>query len=181
VFFKTAFVFDVSQTEPLPGVVPAPLEPPCELLTGDSHAHLLVPLERFAGSLGYSVCFESIPGPAGGWCDQRRRRIVVDADVSANARVRTLIHECAHACGIDYDGYSREQAEVMVDTVTLLVAASVGLDVGGEAIPYVAGWGEHGALEAVSEFAEAIDTVAWRIDDALTAGSTRCCRGTPAA
>jgi hypothetical protein len=30
VFFKTAFVFDVSQTEPLPGVQPVALEPPRE-------------------------------------------------------------------------------------------------------------------------------------------------------
>jgi hypothetical protein len=34
--FKTTFVFDVSQTEPLPGADPAPLEPPRQPLTGDS-------------------------------------------------------------------------------------------------------------------------------------------------
>ncbi len=72
-----------------------------------------------------------------------------DADVPANAQLRTLIHECAHAPGIDYERYSRAQAEVIVDTVTYLAAASVGLAVDGETIPYVAGWGEDGALEGV--------------------------------
>lgn len=62
VFFKTAFVFDVSQASVLPGAEPAALEPPHEPLTGDSHAHLLVPLCRFAESLGYSVAFEVIEG-----------------------------------------------------------------------------------------------------------------------
>ena len=53
-FFKTAFVFDMSQTDPIPGVEPAPLQPPREPLTGDSHADLLGPLTRLAESLGYS-------------------------------------------------------------------------------------------------------------------------------
>lgn len=44
VFFKTTFVFDVSQTDPIPGVERAPLHPPKRPLTGDSHGHLLAPL-----------------------------------------------------------------------------------------------------------------------------------------
>ncbi len=171
VFFKTAFVFELSQTDPLPGVEPVSLRPPCEPLTGDSHAHLLAPLQVFAQSLGYAVSFESIAGAMGGWCDLKNKRIVVDADVPANAQLRTLIHECAHALGIDYQRYSRAQAEVMVDTATLLAASAVGLAVDGETIAYVSGWGEDGALEAVSEFAETIDRVARRIEDVLLAGA----------
>ena len=113
VFFKTAFVFDVSQTEIRDGAEPVALEPPHQPLTGESQAHLLAPLEAFAESLGYSVSFETIEGSAGGWCDPKRKRIVVDANVPANAQLRTLIHECAHALGIDYQRYSRAQAEVM--------------------------------------------------------------------
>jgi hypothetical protein len=40
-------------------------------------------------------------------------------------------------------------------------------DVGGEAIPYIAGWGEDGALDAIREYAQTIDTIARRIEDAL--------------
>jgi hypothetical protein len=58
---------------------------------------------------------------------------------------------------------------VIVDTVALIVCGSVGLDVGGESIPYVAGWGEDGALEAITEFAATIDTLARRLEDALAA------------
>jgi hypothetical protein len=140
-------------------------------LTGDSHAHLLVPLCGFVESLGYSVSFETIDGSAGGWCDRKSKRIVVDASVPANAQLRTLIHECAHALGIDYEQYSRAQAEVMVDTVTLVAASAVGLAVDGEAIPFVSGWGERGALEAVTEFAETIDKVARCIEDVLLAAN----------
>jgi antirestriction factor ArdC-like protein/uncharacterized protein DUF6782 len=166
-FFKTAFVFELSQTEPLPGAEQVSFEPPAEPLTGDSHCHLLGPLGEFAGSLGYTVSFEEIAGAAGGFCDAKAKRIMVDSTMPANAQVRTLIHECAHALGIDYERYSRAQAEVIVDTVTFVVSASVGLAVEGESVPYIAGWGEDGALAAVSEFAEVIDRVARRIEDAL--------------
>jgi N-terminal domain of anti-restriction factor ArdC len=166
VFFKTAFVFELSQTEPLPGAEPAPLGPPSEPLGGDSHEHLIAPLVAFARSLAYSVAFEDIRGSAGGWCDTKARRIVVDAQAPANAKVRTLIHECAHALGVDYKRYSRAQAEVIVDTVTFIVAAGLGLAVDGESVPYVAGWVVDGALEAVTEFAETIDGIARRIEDA---------------
>jgi hypothetical protein len=48
-------------------------------------------MQAFAESLGFTVTFEAIDGPAGGWCDQQSRRIVVDAGAPPNARLRTLI------------------------------------------------------------------------------------------
>jgi hypothetical protein len=60
---------------------------------------------------------------------------------------------------------------VLVDCVTYVVCSSAGLDVGGESIPYVAGWGEDGALDAIREYAETIDDIARRIEDALGDGA----------
>ena len=54
-----------------------------------------------------------------------------------------------------------------MDTVPFVVCSSVGLSVDGESIPYVAGWGEDGALEAVVAFAETIDALARRLEDAI--------------
>ena len=167
VAFKTVSVFDRAQVDPLEGVVQAVLDPPCEPLTGDSHAHLLKPLGAFAHSLGFSVAFERVGGSGGGWCDPARRRIVVDAGLPGNRRVRVLVHELAHALGVGYREFGRERAEVIVDTVTHLVCSAVGLDVSGETVPYVAGWGEQGALEAVTGFAGAIDTLARRLERAV--------------
>lgn len=166
--FKAVSVFDRSQVAPIEGVDQAPLEPPCEPLTGDSHAHLLAPLQAFTASLGFSVSFESIPGATGGWCEQKARRIVVDADQPANAQLRILIHETIHGLGVGYTEYGRERAEVIVDTATHLVCASIGLQVGGETVPYVASWGENGALEAVTTFAKTIDELARRVETVLT-------------
>jgi hypothetical protein len=60
---------------------------------------------------------------------------------------------------------------VLVDCVTYVVCSSAGLDVGGESIPYIAGWGEDGALDAIREYAQTIDTIARQIEDALSDGS----------
>jgi hypothetical protein len=169
--FRAVPVFDRAQVTA--GENATPLDAPSEPLSGDSHQHLLQPLERFAGSLGFAVSFETIDRSAGGWCDAKRQRIVVDASQPPNAQVRILIHEIAHALGVDYRRYSRAQAEVIVDCVSFVVGSGVGLDLGGETVPYVAGWGENGALEAVSEFAATIDTLARRIEQALDAHRPR--------
>ncbi len=118
VLFKTAFVFDRSQVDPIDGTEQSPLEPPCEPLTGDTHAYLLRPMQTFAESLGLTVDIEEIPGSTGGWCDQKNKRIVVDAGQPANALLRVLIHETVHALGVGYAEYGRERAEVIVDTAT---------------------------------------------------------------
>ena len=61
--FRAASVFDVSQTERLPGVEPAPVTPPGAAgIGGDSHAGLLPALEQLTGDSGYTLSWvESCP------------------------------------------------------------------------------------------------------------------------
>jgi hypothetical protein len=154
-------------TDPLPGKEPVPLAPPSQPITGDSHHHLIAPLVAHAAQLGYTVEFRQLPdeGPAG-WCDATHKQIVV-ATGPANRQVRSLTHEIAHGHGLGYAELGRERCEVLVDCVTCCVLGAVGLDVGGESIAYVAGWGEDGALDAIRQYAQTIDTIARRIEDAL--------------
>jgi antirestriction factor ArdC-like protein len=170
IFFRTVPVWDVAMTDPLPGKEPVPLTPPSQPISGDSHHHLVAPLIAHAAQLGYSVEIRDLPedGP-GGWCDPKRREMVV-ARGPANRHVRTLTHELAHAHGLGDEHYGRERAEVLVDSVTVCGLGSVGLDISGESIPYIAGWGEDGALDAIREYAQTIDTIARRIEDALAVG-----------
>jgi len=165
--FRAIAVFDVSQTEPLPGNDPVPLEPPAAPVTGESHRRLLAPLEDLAGELGYSVSHQRIDGAAGGWCDSKHRRITVNGRLPVNAQVRVLVHEIAHALGVSYEDYGRGDAEVIVDTVTYIVCSSQGLDVSRSSVPYVTGWGEKQAGERIEHFAGVIDTIARRIETSL--------------
>jgi antirestriction protein ArdC len=153
-FFRAVPVFDISQTDgdPLP-------EAPREPITGDSHAGYVERLEQFARSLGYTVEREVLES-AGGYCDAKRHRIVVSSNVdSANAHVRVLVHELAHALGVGYAEYGREVAEVIVETATVIVCGSVGLDTSGESIPYITGWAEQD-LDAIRRHAAKVDEIA---------------------
>lgn len=165
--FRAVAVFDVSQTEGLPGTEPVSLDSPSQPIEGDTHAHLLRPLERLAGELGYGVARLPLDGPADGWCDSRKHEIVINDELPGNAQVRVLVHEIAHALGVGYTEYGRGRAEVVVDTVTFIVCGAVGLDTSGSTVPYVAGWGESGELDAIRGYAETIDQIARRIEDNL--------------
>jgi hypothetical protein len=116
-------VFDVSQTDPLPGTDPVSLAPPSQPIEGATHAHLVTPLEKLAAELGYSVTPRPLDASTDGWCDSRTREIVLNSELSGNAQVRVLVHEIAHALGIGYCDYGRQRAEVLVDTVTYMCAA----------------------------------------------------------
>jgi hypothetical protein len=166
--FRAVSVFDVSQTEGLPGTEPVSLQSPSQPIQGDTHAHLLTPLEHLAAELGYAVQRQPLGGPADGWCDSHKQKIIVNDELSANAQVRVLVHEIAHALGVGYSDYGRRRAEVLVDTVTFIVCGAVGLDTSGSSVPYVAGWGENGELDAIRGYAQTIDEIARRIEDSLS-------------
>lgn len=161
VFFRAVSVFDVAQTdgEALP-------EAPREPITGDSHARLLGPLIAHARSLGYSVEYRLLEH-AGGFCDPQRKVICVSTNVgSANAQVRVMVHELAHAHGVGYRDYGREDAEVIVETAAVIVCGALGLDTSGESIPYIASWGEANDLEAIGKYAATVDEIASALESA---------------
>jgi hypothetical protein len=164
--FRLAAVFDVSQTEPLPGVDPAALDPPGQPVTGNSHAYLLDPLEQHAAKLGFNVHYEPLEGQAG-YCSSRQARIVVDSGLPANGRLATLVHELAHVHGIDYMTFNRAEAELIVESVACIVCGSVGLDTSNESVPYIAGWNDEHAGERITLLASTIDEIARAIENAI--------------
>jgi antirestriction protein ArdC len=175
-FFRLVPVFDRSQVEQLPDSPngPAPLEPPNEPVEGDGLAGQIEPLCAFAETIGTEVSFEPVPGSARGFHEPASGRIVIDSDpeLSANARVSILIHELSHALvrrehreGDPKLTYGEE--EVVVEAVAYCVCAGLGLDTGGVAVPYVAGWGGEGAAASIEAYAQLIDRLARRIETAI--------------
>jgi hypothetical protein len=157
--------FDISQTdgESLPEV-------PREPITGDSHEHYLEPLKALARSMDLTVYEYEPTSEAQGFYDEKGKRIVISTDLAPNGKVRTLIHELAHAHGVTYKEYTRGEAEVIVETAATIVCGSLGLDTSGESIPYIAGWGENGDLAAIKKHAETVDTIARSIETACGLG-----------
>jgi hypothetical protein len=149
-----------------------PLEPPGQPVSGDSHSHLLPRLEEHAQKIGYTVGYEPLGGHSG-YCSPNEHRIGVDANLPANGKVATLIHELAHAHGVDYQRFTRPEAELIVESVAYIVCAGAGLDTKSESIPYLAGWNDQQALERIEALAGTIDETARRIEHALTEPTER--------
>lgn len=137
-YFPVLSVFDVADTKPIEGAEVIPITPPAAELTGDSHAWALKPLATMITDdlnleLVYGAEGESPEGwhldgkQIGRWCD-----------LEPNREVRVLVHEISHALGVDYNDYSRSDAEIICDTVAWLVCDSIGLDVSDSSVPYVA-------------------------------------------
>jgi antirestriction protein ArdC len=165
-FFRPVHVFDVSQTEPLPGIEPAPLAPPRAPVEGVSHGGLLAPLEALARELGYRVAYRELQH-LDGLCDHRKRRIEVADRLAANARVAVLVHELAHALVGRQAGLAKQHEELVVEAVAFVVCAGAGLDTSPDSVPYIASWAGADPAERLEQAAELIDSLARRIEQAI--------------
>jgi antirestriction protein ArdC len=180
--FRLVPVFDRSQVDPLPDHPggPAPLEPPHEPISGDGLERLRLPLTEFAAGLDSEVSFERVPGSAAGYHEPATGRIVVDdgPDRSPNAEIQTLVHELAHLLICvdrreDDPKLSYRTEEVVVESVAYSVCAGLGLDTSGDSVPYLAGWGGEEATDQIERYAQLIDRLARRIEQACPCKSTQ--------
>lgn len=172
--FRGTPVFDRSQVDAGPDA--EPLEPPTEPLTGNSHAELLDPLLAFATrELGCTVSFnEKLEEGVGGFYRHSTRLVAVRPG-DANAEVRVLLHELAHAIVAakreqteDKQRFPYAEEECIVECASYIAASGCGLNTAGESIPYVASWGEGDAIDVVTRAAALIDDVAKTLEDAIT-------------
>ena len=151
-FFRLTAVFDRSQVDELPPPAePAPLDPPAAAeIDGDELAPWLEPLTALAGEIGSTVAFESIASGADGYYRPKTKAIVVEAAHSPNRRVKTLVHELAHAL-VRADRQEEDPEldaaaeELVAETIAYSVCASSGIDPGEFSISYLAGWSEQHA------------------------------------
>jgi antirestriction protein ArdC len=157
--FRVGPVFDRSQVDPIPGEAKPLSAPPPAAVTGDSHAWAIAGLEAYAAELGFEVKSLALPEGKGGFCNYAEGLIGLNEAFSANAQVRVLAHEDAHALGIDYETFGRRRAEAIVDCAAHIVCARIGLDVSAATVPYVAGWAKEDSAVIVRD-ANEIDRVA---------------------
>lgn len=169
--FKSLPVFDVSQTDgdPLPEA-PAP-----EPITGESHEEYLYRAEALWESMGYEVDYDALVGTdKRGSVSLAEKKVRINGTMALNAQVRTHMHELAHAIGgIDYAAYTRQQAEVIVESAAFIACGMVGLDTTGMSVPYVTTWGADAedpkhALKLMKEFTNVIDTLAEAIVEGIS-------------
>jgi len=171
-YFKLGPVFDREQVQQLPPpATPAPLDPPVRDVTGEDLGPVLPHLIELGREIGSSVEFEAIGGHRRGYYEVDSRRIAIAEDMPANAQVKTLIHELAHAllrAEPSEDDPALEQAaeELVVESVAYAVCGALGLDSADYSIPYLASWAGEGDIDTLEGTAALIDRLARRIEGA---------------
>lgn len=164
--FRAASVFDVSQTDgeelPMP---PAP-----KLLDGEGDVieGAYQRVVDFAAGLGSKVELvdpEQL-GSANGAFYLSTKAILVRSDLSPLHRLKTAIHEVAHAMMHD-GGSERQLGEVEAESTAYLVSDALGFDTGEYSFAYVAGWG--GDTETLLKAGDRACKAADQIITAITA------------
>jgi hypothetical protein len=174
--FKVVKVFDVSQTDPVPGAEPLPQKPRPKLLHGDTEAAraLCRSLLGFCGSEGVAISeddaeIEGLSPGANGIYLLREKRILIRSTLSADGRAKTLAHELVHhllhrdAEGSEAD---RPTFEAEAEGTAYAVLSYFGVDASEYSFAYVARWAERKEVvkavlcrvqRAAHEIIEAVD------------------------
>ncbi len=165
--FRLSTVFELSQTDVLPDVEPAPLQPPRQPVEGDSHAHLLVPLEAFANEIGYPVeRVQDLGGPEA-HCHHGERAIRLVESFAPNHQLAALIHELAHALQGPRPRGEYARNEVIVESTAFIVTRAVGLDSSPSSVSYISDWGGKDAMANVRAAVSEIDALAGQLQAVL--------------
>lgn len=153
-------VFDVSQTEGEPLLIPVPSQPESPR-RADSCAQLWESLAAVARNARYNVVLsETQAGLADGYTDHARRLVRIGSWLDAEERVATLAHELAHASlhvpgdaiGALYGNSAEHRglAEIEAESVAYVVLRAHGIDRGVQSAAYLAGWAD-AVLEAEAD------------------------------
>ena len=145
-------VFDVSQTEGEPLLVPIPSQREASPEEG-SYNQLWESLTAVARKARYNVVVsEAQAGLADGYTDHTRRLISVGSWLEAEDRIATLAHELAHASlhvpgdaiGALYGSSAEHRglAEIEAESVAYVVLRAHGIDRGPQSAAYLAGWAD---------------------------------------
>lgn len=142
--FGTVSVFDVSDTEgdPLPEYPPMP---PIDEPAAEQIVRLLAAyVEQLDATVHLTGAPNDLMPEARGWCVASKRQIYVrfGPDISAGSMLRTLIHELGHLEDpqilTDQD---RDTKEFVAESVAVVVADAIGLDISETGAWYLASWG----------------------------------------
>jgi antirestriction protein ArdC len=142
-YFPVLSVFDISQTDPIPGATAVP-ENPAQQLAGDHDHGMLDPLTAYLHSGGWTVLREPL-SRANGYTDRDRHVVVIGRDLAPEHAAKTLIHEAAHIalCHIDDANEYRQhrgRMEVEAESVAYIVGGLKGFDTSRYSIGYINGW-----------------------------------------
>ncbi len=153
-------VFDVSQTEGEPLLVPIPSQQELSL-DARLYTQLWESLTAVARKARYGIVVSEVQaGLSDGYTDHARHLVSVGSWLTAEDRIATLAHELAHASlhvpgdavGALYGSSAEHRglAEIEAESVAYVVLRAHGIDRGPQSAAYLAGWAD-AVLEAEAD------------------------------
>lgn len=163
--FRAISVFDISQTEgeELPSI--------CKMLEGSVEGFQSL-IDKLESLSPVPVAYEPISGGANGYYNHATNSIVVDAGLSEQQTIKTLIHEIAHSILHNKDNGDEKDAdkntkEVQAESVAYTVCNWLGLDTSEYSFGYVAGWSAGREIKELTASMEVIRKTAGEIIEGL--------------
>lgn len=144
--FRAAHVFDISDTEQIPGTPVVTIG--VDNLSGSVHNYSDL-LSCLTCCADVQVLYEKIKGGANGFYTEKEYpHIVIKRDMSEIQTIKTLIHELAHSKlhsssnkdEEEKEKKDRNQKELEAESVAYIVCQHYGLDTSDYSFPYVLGW-----------------------------------------
>ena len=159
VAFKTAYVFDISQTDGQP-------LPEFASVQGDPGVHLHA-LREFVGRRGIRLTYARLPGATQGY--SVKGAIAIRAELSLAEEFSVLVHELAHeTLHMKQEERNQRVLETEAEAVAYVVCQGIGLDTNGSSCDYIKLY--DGKKETLMESLERIQKVASEIIAGITPG-----------
>lgn len=173
VYYPILSVFDVSQTEPIPGKEDLYAKSQEMLQTnveGDDPEGIYEKLQVWLQVNGFYFSEVGELGGAQGATNQQEKQVRVLSSLSPATKAETLIHECAHVLlHKDTDDYREHRGlrETEAESVGYIIGKMHGLDTSKISIPYVASW-SNGDKDTLMESTSNVYKAAMALDKVLT-------------
>ena len=162
--FKTATVFDVSQTQGKALQIPQP-----KLLDSGDLDELLHHLITTAVPVPVQFAPAVQLGGANGVWNPSQQTITIAQDRRPDQQFKTLLHEWSHSVGVPdvtaaLDRHTGSE-EIIAETTAFILAGRMGLDTGAYSLPYVGHWAQGdpqkvlALTQSVSQRVQSLSTV----------------------
>ena len=178
IWFKTVFVFDISDTEPLPDlpvkeIYSEGFDLGIETLDVEVQFEILEPLlKKIITDNKFSLEYQQIDKPSlGGWTDHLKKEIVVKDNTTQADKIHTLLHEIGHMFAHSKEelGSKRRftpRIETEAETIAFVVADFLGIDTSCYSIGYITSWSK-GDEDILTSSVETISKISSKIIDEL--------------
>ena len=167
VYWPKRRVFDISQTDPLPGAVEIPDIAP--RLRGDDTAGIYEATAEWLTEDGWTIEQTTLSGEDG-HTDAKSKIMRIEAALEPAHAALTILHEAAHGLlPVDMQEYHQHQGlyEAEAESVAYVVAGSLGHDTSANSIGYIATW-TRGDLALLREAGARVIDTAHRILTGIT-------------